>query len=86
LNIFNKATERDPRYALAYAGLAEAYLQLPAYSDTTPSAETYLKAKAAATQALQLDNSWLKATSRWPFSTTATSGIGRRQSATIGTR
>ncbi len=53
---FQQATERDPRYALAYAGLAEAYLQLPAYSFTTPSAETYLKAKAAAAQALQLDD------------------------------
>jgi eukaryotic-like serine/threonine-protein kinase len=56
IDYFNQAIEKDPSYALAYAGLADAYVVLPSYS-RTPSKEAYLKAKAAATQALALDDS-----------------------------
>jgi len=58
---FEQAIRLDSNYALAYTGLADSYLQLPTYSDTTPSQETYPKAKAAATKALELDETLAEA-------------------------
>jgi len=52
---FDQAIEKDPAYALAYAGLADAYGILPNYSKT-PWSEEYPIAKAAATKALELDD------------------------------
>jgi TolB-like protein/Tfp pilus assembly protein PilF len=52
---YEQAISRDPNYALAYAGLAEAYAVLPAYTATGPQ-DAYPKAKAAAVKALQLDD------------------------------
>jgi len=52
---YEQAIERDPNYALAYAGLAEAYVTLPFYASTAPR-EAYSKAKTAALKALQLDD------------------------------
>lgn len=51
---FEQAIARDPNYALAYAGLADAYVLLPAYTPASPR-DAYPKAKAAALKALQLD-------------------------------
>jgi Predicted integral membrane protein len=51
---YEQAIARDPNYALAYAGLAEAYAILPAYTATAPL-EALVKAKTAALKALQLD-------------------------------
>jgi len=50
-----QAIARDPSYALAYAGMAEAYAVLPFYSGT-PQQEVFPKAKAAALKALQLND------------------------------
>ncbi len=52
---YEQAIERDPNYALAYAGLAEDYVTLPFYTSTVPR-EAYQKAKTAALKALQLDD------------------------------
>jgi TolB-like protein/Tfp pilus assembly protein PilF len=52
---YEQAIARDPNYALAYAGLAEAYAILPAYTATAPR-DANSKAKAAALKALQLDD------------------------------
>ncbi|MDP9098616.1 MAG: tetratricopeptide repeat protein [Verrucomicrobiota bacterium] len=54
IEFYQQAVERDPNYALAYAGMSEAYSILPRYAavalkDANP------KAKAAALKALQLD-------------------------------
>src|SRR5438445_12790248 len=57
---FRQALERDPQYAPAYAGLADCYAQLPFYPETRP-AEAFPKAKAAATKALQLDQTLAEA-------------------------
>jgi TolB-like protein/Tfp pilus assembly protein PilF len=57
---FNQAIEKDPRYALAYAGLADAYSLLPTYSAGLPK-ESYAKAKAAAGRALELDETLAEA-------------------------
>jgi TolB-like protein len=52
---FNQAVAADPRYALAYVGLADAYLLMPLYGAGTPQ-NCYPKAKAAVNKALELDN------------------------------
>jgi TolB-like protein/Tfp pilus assembly protein PilF/tRNA A-37 threonylcarbamoyl transferase component Bud32 len=52
---YEQAIARDPNYALAYAGLADAYVILPAYTETAPQ-DAFPKAKAAALKALQLDD------------------------------
>src|SRR6201981_1923647 len=54
IDYFNQAIEKDPGYALAYAGLADSYDLLPYYSVMTPR-EAYPKAKAAAMKALEID-------------------------------
>jgi DNA-binding winged helix-turn-helix (wHTH) protein/tetratricopeptide (TPR) repeat protein len=52
---FQQAIELDPSYALAYVGLAHAYLPMALTSDE-PSWETVPKAKAAALRAVELDD------------------------------
>jgi TolB-like protein/Tfp pilus assembly protein PilF len=52
---FEQAIERDPNYALAYAGLADSYILLPAYTSTARR-DALPKAKRAAIKALQLDD------------------------------
>jgi tetratricopeptide (TPR) repeat protein len=53
ISYFNEALLRDPNYASAYSGLADAYSSLPNYGGT-PS-ESYPKSNAAARRALELD-------------------------------
>ena len=53
ISLFNQALEKDPNYALAYSGIADAYTTLSSYGgDPT---ETALKGIAAAKKALELD-------------------------------
>jgi len=51
---FLQANRKDPSYALAYAGLADAYTTSPGYS-ATPVSEAAPKARAAAARAIELD-------------------------------
>jgi TolB-like protein/Tfp pilus assembly protein PilF/predicted Ser/Thr protein kinase len=60
IEYFNQAIEKDPGYALAYAGLADSYDVLPYYSVMTPK-EAYPKARAAAMKALEIDESLAEA-------------------------
>jgi serine/threonine protein kinase len=53
ISYFNQAVAKDPGFALAYSGLADAYSVLPGHGDT-PN-ENYPKSNAAARKALQLD-------------------------------
>ena len=53
ISYFNQAIAKDPGYALAYSGLADAYDLLPTYGGI-PS-ENYPKSNAAARRALELD-------------------------------
>jgi DNA-binding winged helix-turn-helix (wHTH) protein/TolB-like protein/Flp pilus assembly protein TadD len=55
LDAFNQAITNDPRYALAYSGLADAYVVLGTYGE--PPWELYPNAKAAMLKALELDDS-----------------------------
>jgi serine/threonine-protein kinase len=59
---FEEAIRLDRAYAQAYAGLAECYVMLPsvAYGDTPPD-EAMPKARAAARQALELDDTLAEA-------------------------
>lgn len=52
---FRLALERDPTYALAYAGLAEAYAVYAVYNVTSPDQAAPL-AKAAVREALRMDD------------------------------
>jgi TolB-like protein/Tfp pilus assembly protein PilF len=60
MEYFQQAIEKDPGYALAHAGIAESYVLLPAWSLMSPE-EAYPKAKAAATRALELDDTLAEA-------------------------
>jgi len=57
---FEEAIERDPTYALAHAGLADAYNMLASYHFVPPD-EAYPKAKQAALKALELDENLAEA-------------------------
>jgi len=60
IEYYNQAIAMDPNYALSYAGLADSYLVSPDYSNI-PIQEAYLKAKAAASKALELDDTLAEA-------------------------
>jgi DNA-binding winged helix-turn-helix (wHTH) protein/TolB-like protein/Tfp pilus assembly protein PilF len=55
IEYFQQAIEKDPQYALAYAGLADCHHLLGGYG-LLPPKETYPKAKAAAMKALEFDD------------------------------
>jgi DNA-binding SARP family transcriptional activator len=52
---FRRATELDPQYAEAYAGLADAYV-MQGYFGYSPGDEVFPKAKEAALRSMQLDS------------------------------
>ena len=54
---FQQAIDRDPSYALAYAGLADCYYVTFFNNFTNSQAESAAKSRAAATKALELDPS-----------------------------
>jgi eukaryotic-like serine/threonine-protein kinase len=60
ISYFQQAVEKDPAYALAYAGLADSYHVLWVYSNISPK-ECHHLAKAAALQAVQIDHSLAEA-------------------------
>jgi tetratricopeptide (TPR) repeat protein len=52
---FEQAIEIDPQYAVAYAGVADAYMFLSVWSRAIPPREVLPKAEAAALKALEID-------------------------------
>ncbi|HWQ33487.1 MAG TPA: protein kinase [Blastocatellia bacterium] len=58
---FQQAIDLDPNYALAYAGLADAYAFLASSTGGWPPRQAYPKAIAAAQKALALDDSLAEA-------------------------
>ncbi len=54
IELFQAAVQEDPNYALAYAGIADAYAYLPLISDAAPW-ESWRQAKAAAERAWEID-------------------------------
>jgi tetratricopeptide (TPR) repeat protein len=62
LEYFQQAIENDPSYALAYAGLADSFNLLGLYVyHGLPPGEAYPRAKAAAVQALEIDDTLAEA-------------------------
>ncbi|HET8676427.1 MAG TPA: tetratricopeptide repeat protein, partial [Blastocatellia bacterium] len=57
---FEQAIGLDPKYARAYAGLADSYITLADYG-SLPARESYPKAKAAALKALEIDDTQAEA-------------------------
>jgi tetratricopeptide (TPR) repeat protein len=57
---FTQATELDPAFALAYAGLADCY-NLLAYYSKAPPKESFPKAKSMAIRALEIDDALAEA-------------------------
>jgi tetratricopeptide (TPR) repeat protein len=56
INYFKRATEIDPLFALAWAGLADSYSQLPTVAyGSVPTGEAMPMARAAAKKALEID-------------------------------
>ena len=75
IEYFQQATAKDPNYAPAYAGLADAYHVLWVYSSVA-SRDTYLQANTAALKALEIDDTLaeahtslaaIKADNEWDF-------------------
>jgi TolB-like protein/DNA-binding winged helix-turn-helix (wHTH) protein/Flp pilus assembly protein TadD len=52
---FQRAIDKDPNYALAYAGLADSYNRLSGWNALSPK-DGFPKARVAATKALELDD------------------------------
>jgi tetratricopeptide (TPR) repeat protein len=61
IEYFQQAIAKDPNYALAYAGLADSYVQLGGWLVYLSPSEAGPKAKAAAMKALELDESLAEA-------------------------
>ena len=59
-DFFTQAVQQDPRYALAYAGLADTYSLMGDYGYLS-SSEAWPKAKTAAMQALDIDSTLAEA-------------------------
>ena len=72
---FQQAIEKDPRYGLAYAGLAQSYALFNFYEVTSPR-ESCPRAKAAAMKALEIEETlaeghaalgWIKMSCDWDW-------------------
>jgi eukaryotic-like serine/threonine-protein kinase len=61
IEYFQQAITKDPNYALAYAGLADSYVQLGGGLIYLPPNEALPKAKTAAMKSLELDDSLAEA-------------------------
>jgi serine/threonine-protein kinase len=66
LECFRNAVKKDPQYALAYAGLADAYSLSTRY-DVLPPQEAWPKAKVAAQTSLALDDALAEAHTAMAF-------------------
>jgi len=75
INFFKQAIDKDPRYGLAYAGLADAYALLADYN-LLAAKEVMPSAKTAAMKALEIDDTiseahaslgWAKLTLDWDW-------------------
>jgi eukaryotic-like serine/threonine-protein kinase len=61
IEYFQQAIDKDPDYALAYAGLADSYSSLGGGWMYLPPTDSFPKAKAAAMKALELDDTLAEA-------------------------
>ena len=83
IDYFQQAIAKDPNYALAYAGLADAFHEL-AYN--SPPSEMMPRSKAASTKALQLDDSVADAHAALGWSCGDTTGISPKRRKSFDVR
>ncbi|MFO1460225.1 MAG: adenylate/guanylate cyclase domain-containing protein [Verrucomicrobiota bacterium] len=83
VGLFQQATEKDPKFAAAYAGLSSSYALLPSYF-AAPVREANPKARAAARRAIELDGSLAEAHA--VIGCARMSGILRRRSRSFNPR
>jgi serine/threonine protein kinase/Flp pilus assembly protein TadD len=69
IEYFQQAIDKDPGYALAYAGLADSYSALGGGWMYLPPTDTLPKAKAAAERALELDDTLAEAHAALAYAT-----------------
>jgi len=69
IEYFEQAIDKDPGYALAYAGLADSYSALGGGWQYLPPSDTLPKAKAAAMKALELDDTLAEAHAALAYAT-----------------
>jgi tetratricopeptide (TPR) repeat protein len=69
IDYFQQAIEKDPSYALAYAGIADAYFALGGGWMYLPPNDSFPKAKAAAMKALELDDTLAEAHAALAYAT-----------------
>jgi tetratricopeptide (TPR) repeat protein len=67
IDYFQQAIDKDPNYALAYAGLGDSYVLLSGFGAATPS-ESFPPAEAAAKKALKIDDTLAEAHTTLGFS------------------
>ena len=77
IDYFQQAIQKDPRYALAYAGQADAYALLADFN-VLPAREVMPKLKSAARKALRLDDSLAEAHTSLAWAQISRLGLGRR--------
>jgi serine/threonine protein kinase/tetratricopeptide (TPR) repeat protein len=70
IEYFQQAIDKDPAYALAYAGLADSYSMLANFANV-PAKEAFPKAKDAAQKALEIDDTLAEAHTSLAFIRTA---------------
>src|SRR5438874_4169195 len=62
IEYFNQAIDKDPSYALAYAGLADSYVILGSFGiEALPPKDAFPKAREAAMKALEIDSTLAEA-------------------------
>ena len=69
IDYFERAIEKDPTYALAYSGLADCYSIRGLREWDLPPREAFPRAKAAATKALEIDDTLAEAHTSLAFAT-----------------
>ena len=77
IEYFEQAIDKDPAYALAYAGLADSYSGLGGDWLYLPPTESFPKAKAAAMKALELDDTLAEAHAALAYRQALRLGLGR---------
>ena len=83
LSNFQQAIEKDPKYALAYAGLADTYI-IMGYYDFMPPEDASQKGKAAAGKALELDDTLAEAYGSLAFVSLFYNGTGMKPKGCSG--